>query len=166
MNKLIVVLDDEKRLLEVISEILVDGGYQVKTFPEAKQLIKELPELSNSNLSLILSDIQLPTIGGLELLSSLKMSAWSHVPVIFMTGFVKIETLQAAIQLGAADFLNKPIESNELLNRVCRVIEAADTEKKALERIKHIDPSAEKLIRISEMIRVRNYREAKRQKAS
>ena len=118
MARKILVIDDEQELLEVVEEVLEGNGYQVvtaKSGAEGVQLaIEEEPDL-------IMLDIAMPKMDGLEVLSRLRgIRETSTVPVIMLTGKGSTDNIFQAERNRATEFLIKPVPSGELLHIIQR----------------------------------------------
>jgi type IV pilus assembly protein PilB len=114
----ILVVDDDAGLLELLRELLMAEEYDVITAKdgrEARALIyRESPDL-------ILSDIYMPEMDGLELLEKIRGDlATRHVPVVFLTGAAGVDTQTQAFDLGADGFVNKPVHEKLLLSSIRR----------------------------------------------
>ena len=111
-NPHILIIDDEKDICNLVSDILQDEGYEVATAyngAEAKaQKAKREPDL-------ILLDIWMPDIDGISLLESWRKNGELHCPVIMMSGHGTLEHAIEATKLGAVDFLEKPLTLAKLL---------------------------------------------------
>ncbi|MHC5225764.1 sigma-54-dependent transcriptional regulator [Ignatzschineria sp. LJL83] len=118
----ILIIDDEKDICNLVSDILQDEGYEVATAyngAEAKaQKAKREPDL-------ILLDIWMPDIDGISLLESWRQNGELHCPVIMMSGHGTLEHAIEATKLGAADFLEKPLTLAKLLLVVEKTLEDA-----------------------------------------
>ena len=102
----ICIVDDEPAILNTLSSILEEEGYQVtiaKTGREALAVIQKEPP------NLVLLDIWLPELDGLEVLIHIR-EQFPTVPVILMSGHGSAETAVKAIKLGAYDYLEKPLD--------------------------------------------------------
>ena len=106
MLRNICIVDDEPSILNTLSSILEDEGYQVslaKSGPEALKLIRaEPPEL-------VILDIWMPEIDGLETLKQIRQQ-FPKLMVIMMSGHGSVETAVKATKLGAYDYLEKPLD--------------------------------------------------------
>jgi two-component system response regulator PilR (NtrC family) len=102
----ILVVDDEESIRALLSRVLTSRGYDVQTFARAdaalEHLNKEIPNI-------VISDVVMPGIGGIEFLENLK-EADPEIQVILITGFADIETAVNAIKLGAFDYIQKPLD--------------------------------------------------------
>lgn len=110
----ICIVDDEQSICSTISGILRDEGYEAKTFPDAESFLKELDALQPS---LVLLDIWLPGMDGMQLLKRLQ-ERFPVLPVIMMSGHAGIAAAVDAIKAGAYDFLEKPLHLEVLLDKV------------------------------------------------
>ncbi|HIE33164.1 MAG TPA: sigma-54-dependent Fis family transcriptional regulator [Thermodesulfobacteriaceae bacterium] len=107
----ILVVDDEKSILESLRDILEDEGYQVRCAETGEETLRILEENSPD---LILLDIWLPGMDGLEVLSRIK-KVYPHLPVIIISGHGTIEMAVKAVKLGAFDFLEKPLSYDRVV---------------------------------------------------
>lgn len=128
----ILVIDDEKAIRRSIREILEFEKHQVE---EAEEGQMALNMALKNNYDLILSDIKMPKLDGIELLQKLMDSSISSA-VIMMSGHGTIETAVDAVKIGAYDFLAKPIDLNRLLVSVRNALEKNElvTETKVLKK--------------------------------
>lgn len=117
-NRLVLVVDDEASIRQSLSAILSDEGLSVVEAADGESAIKALIE---HRPSLILLDIWMPGLDGLETLKKIKEIS-PEVPVVMISGHATISTAVAATQLGAVDFLEKPLELTPTIELVRRVI--------------------------------------------
>jgi UDP-3-O-[3-hydroxymyristoyl] N-acetylglucosamine deacetylase len=110
----ICIVDDETSITSTLAGILKDEGYKTLTFPDAESLWQKLDTVKPS---LVLLDIWLPGIDGMQLLKLLHERIPS-LPVIMMSGHAGIEVAVTAIKAGAYDFLEKPLHLEVLLDKV------------------------------------------------
>ncbi len=106
----ILVVDDEINTREGLKQALEEDGYNVLTAGcgnKAKQI------LSKKEVNLLISDLRMPDISGMELLKFTRKSA-PHTAIIIITGFGTIETAVKAMKEGAYDFLTKPVDIDKL----------------------------------------------------
>jgi len=121
----ILIIDDEGAVARSIADILNMEGYWAKTAGDATLA---LTMLNTEQFDLILSDVKLPGISGLELLLRLK-DVHNTVPVIVMSGHGTIDIAVQAMKQGARDYLEKPIDLNRLLKAVKMVFSTPATVK-------------------------------------
>lgn len=131
----ILVVDDEKGICRNIAKILSKNNYEVIPALSAKEALEKM---SKESFSLLISDIVMPEMNGLELLKLAK-SQWPLTKVVMMTAYASTDTALKAVRLGALDYLPKPFTPNELRSTVDKALsgelqEAAttDQEKKAI----------------------------------
>lgn len=111
----VLVVDDEIGIRELLREILEDIGYQVTTASTAAQADVHWAQ---GRLDLVLLDYSLPDRDGLSLVRSWGLTIRRAAPVIILSGYATIDKAVEATQLGAADFLEKPIHLQKLLTAV------------------------------------------------
>ncbi|HZU28206.1 MAG TPA: sigma-54 dependent transcriptional regulator [Bryobacteraceae bacterium] len=119
MSARILVVEDEEKLRRVIELQLRGSGFDVEAAGSAEEGLRRA-----DNAGLILTDLRLPGIDGLELLNRLRAQN-SNVPVIVMTAFGSIETAVQAMKAGAVDFLPKPFSLDHLMAVVTRALEVS-----------------------------------------
>ena len=110
----ILVIDDDEDLRTILRATLEDGGYSVMT---ASDGIDALLKLGAETFDLVLSDVDMPNLDGFRLLEQLSAKGVSP-PVIFVTGRVGGDDEVRGLELGAEDYIRKPIMPNVLLLRV------------------------------------------------
>lgn len=135
-NKTILVVDDEEDLLDIISYNLKKEGFSVLVAENGRAGI----ELARVHLpDLIILDIMMPEIDGIEVCKVLKKDEkMNKIPIVFLTarGEERIEV--QGLDLGADDFLSKPISTQKLLSRIKAVLRRAP-ENKEPEKVLRID---------------------------
>ncbi|MCK5915261.1 MAG: sigma-54-dependent Fis family transcriptional regulator [Deltaproteobacteria bacterium] len=112
--KKIMVIDDEEGLCRMMAAVLMDEGHAVRTFNDPREAV----DLFRPNIwDLVISDIKMPGMSGLEVLQKIKVCE-PDIPVIIITAFATVEMSIQALRNGAYDMLTKPFEPDELLFRV------------------------------------------------
>ncbi len=114
----ICIVDDESSISSTVQSILKDEGYQAIAFPDAESFWQGLDTMEPS---LVLLDVWLPGIDGMQLLKRLH-DRFPLLPVIMMSGHAGIEAAVAAIKAGAYDFLEKPLHLEVLLDKVASAL--------------------------------------------
>jgi DNA-binding NtrC family response regulator len=118
----ILIIDDEQSALELASHILVSDGFRVRVAASVKEGKAMLQ--SDSEISLIITDLRMPDEDGYSMLEFLRENLrFSHIPAIVSSCCTHQDKVSRAIQLGASDFLSKPFNAEALLSRVHRVFE-------------------------------------------
>ncbi len=114
----ILVVDDKDQMRDVLRKFLAAEGYLVETAADAKDALRKFSE---HKFELVLSDIKMPVMDGAELLTEI-LKIDSQAIVILMTAFGSIEAAVAAIKLGAADYVSKPFQMEDVLFRISRAL--------------------------------------------
>src|SRR5256714_10552656 len=112
----ILVADDEQSLVRTLSWILKENGYEVVVAPGGENLLGRLEE---ERPQLLLLDIMMPKVDGLQLLQKMKADdRFRDLPVLMISSMPPEEATVKSLGLGAADFIPKPFRVRELLARV------------------------------------------------
>ncbi|SHO45992.1 sigma-54-dependent transcriptional regulator [Desulfopila aestuarii] len=115
----ILIVDDEPNYLIVLSELLQDEGYEVFTAPGGAKGFEMVKEL---DLDLVITDMQMPEVDGLQLLLNIKEHN-DELPVIMITAYAQVEKAVAAMQAGAFSYLAKPFSNDELLVNIKKAVQ-------------------------------------------
>jgi DNA-binding NtrC family response regulator len=115
----ILIIDDEPHLPHQFARFLKKHGYEVYTAPDGEA---GLLELQRNNIDLVLLDVRLPKMSGLEVLTEIRKNDQA-LPVIMLTAYGDVQTAVAAMKLGALDYLIKGFDLEELLLAVQRGLE-------------------------------------------
>jgi DNA-binding NtrC family response regulator len=129
-NAHILIVDDQESIRHFIEKAMVDEGYQVTTAGEGK---KALALATECLPDLVLLDLRLPDLHGLEVLKKLKEEDADR-QVIIMTAFGDVESAVRAMKLGAHDYINKPINLEQLFITVDKAVES----RKLWRELKHL----------------------------
>ncbi len=121
MSYTILIIDDEPHLPHQFARFLRKHGYEVVTTPDGEA---GLAELQKNVIDLVLLDVRLPGINGLEVLGEIRKQD-TELPVIMLTAFGDVATAVAAMKLGALDYLTKGFDLEELLLSVRRGLETS-----------------------------------------
>lgn len=115
----VMVVDDHPEVLKTLTKILVRRGYEVCSFSNP---VLALEEFQKNKPDIILSDLMMPQMNGIEFLAQVKNISPS-TPFIIMTAFATVETALQATKYGAIDYIVKPFEISklyDLLNKALR----------------------------------------------
>ena len=115
----ILVVDDEEVIREILADFLTMEGFYVRTAEDGSGA---LVELSRERFDLVLTDLKMPNMGGLELLNAIRKHT-PHVVTIIMTGFGTVETAIEAMKQGAYDYVLKPFKVEEVVHTIRRGLE-------------------------------------------
>ena len=124
MNTHILIVDDNPEIRESMNEFLEMTGHDSDTADTAEEALDLLKE---NNYQVVITDIKLPGMSGLELTDLIKKTY--NIDVIVMTGFSKDYSYEEAISKGASDFVFKPVRMEELMLRLKRVLKERDVAK-------------------------------------
>ena len=148
----ILIVDDERSILETLQDILEDEGYAITTAANA-----ELAQaaLKAAEFDMILLDIWMPDVDGITLLRDIRQQG-NLCPVVMISGHGTVETAVEAIQYGAYDYLEKPLTTAKLLVTINRALQSGEQEKQ-ITRLKDQFEPVSKLIGNSDiMVQLRN----------
>ncbi|MAJ60718.1 MAG: hypothetical protein CBC48_12315 [bacterium TMED88] len=118
MSHRILIVDDERSASDYLRVLLEERDFEVRTTSNG---IEALIALENQNYDLVISDIRMPQMDGLELLEHLK-DRWPEVPAIMLTANESVEDVVGAIQLGAINYLVKPASPAALSSAVDKAL--------------------------------------------
>jgi len=117
----ILVVDDEPEMGELVREILQERGHRVRIASDGREALKRLAE---EEIALVLTDLRMKGMQGIELLGEIKRSR-PDTSVILMTAFGSVETAIEAMKQGATDYLIKPIKTEDLVRVTERAVREA-----------------------------------------
>lgn len=111
----VLIVEDEARLRELLTDVTPDMGFEPSAVSSAEQAIAHLDAHADAPPHVVLLDLNLPGMGGLDFLAKLReRRGHAATPVIIMTGFGDLPAAQEAIRLGVTDFLTKPCHLGEI----------------------------------------------------
>lgn len=116
-KKKLLLAEDDQLLASLLTFRLEKGGYEVKLSADGKQVKEYLKE---NTPDIIVSDIMMPYFSGMELIAYVRKELNSQVPIIIISSAGNEENVLNAFELGANDFISKPVSPSELLVRVAR----------------------------------------------
>ena len=122
----ILVVDDETGICQNVKKILAKGNFDVTAANSGREALKMMAE---KPFELVISDVVMPEMNGLQLLKSLKAN-WPQTKTVMMTAYASTNTAMRAIRLGALDYLPKPFTPNELRAMVDQALEGKLIEAK------------------------------------
>lgn len=148
----VLIADDEDDILEVIGEYLKVRGFEVWT---ASDGIDALEIVRAGQVDLVLTDLKMPTMGGIELLSEIRRLD-QPVPTIVMTAFGSVETATRAMKEGAHDYLLKPFKLRDVHSAIVRANEMVrlEREDQRMREVLAFYELAHKILRPEEVPRI------------
>ena len=132
MTPTVLIIDDEKSMLDAISILLRGEGFTPITYQNGREALERIDEIAPD---LVLSDIRMPAISGIDVLEALRKRD-PQIPVILMTAQASLQTAVKAVNEGAFYYLQKPFNNDELVALCRRAVETRrlKTENTALKR--------------------------------
>ena len=124
-NAHILIIDDEKNYLLVLQTLLEDEGYTVTALSDPETALALLQE---SEVDVVVTDMKMPRITGLDVLERVKKQ-WPYIPVLIMTAFGTIESAVETMKYGAFDYITKPFSNDELLLSIHNAVELAQAHR-------------------------------------
>jgi DNA-binding NtrC family response regulator len=117
----IIVVDDEENVLSSVKKVINSK------YPEYELELVNSPEIAlesikAANFQLVLTDLMMPGIDGLELIKKIRTSD-PHLKIIMMTGYATMKTALLAMREGASKYISKPFTRDELINAISSVLE-------------------------------------------
>ena len=120
----ILVIDDDAVACEFLQEALSRAGYEVNAYTSAREALKE----DLTEFDLLLSDIRMPDMDGLEFLRKVHERR-PELPVILMTAFGSLETTMEALRFGASDYISKPFSPDAIRSLVRKALEVRELQQ-------------------------------------
>ena len=152
----IMIVDDSSAIRSIIKAILNEAGYSDLLFAESGE---ELFEQLNTKIDLIILDIILPNINGIDICRTLKSKkGFKDIPVVMVTALTETEPLEQAFAAGAIDYITKPINKVELLARINSILKLKHEtdqrkarEKKLIEVTQKLEAAVKELNQLSSL---------------
>ena len=113
-QKHLCILDDDKSIRWVLEKAFQKENFKVSSFEDAESILKNFEKIKPD---IILSDVRMPGISGIDLVERLKRE-YPHIPIIIMTAFSDLETTVASLQKGAYEYLTKPFDIDNVISIV------------------------------------------------
>jgi len=117
-KKKALVIDDEQIVLDSVGTLLQDKGFEVDVCIKGREGLDWAIE---RNYDVVLTDIRMPDVGGMRVLRDVKR-IHPALPVIMITGYASVDSAVQAMKLGAADYIEKPFEPEQLIDAVNRAL--------------------------------------------
>lgn len=115
----ILIAEDKDEIREILLETLISYNFDCSVAKDGEEALQKCKE---NYFDCILSDIQMPNLSGIDFLA--KINALNYTPpVVFLTALKDSEMVKKALRLGAIDFINKPFETQEIIDVVNRAVQ-------------------------------------------
>jgi len=118
-SKSILIVDDDHDLRFILGDILTEEGFDIHQAETGEQA---LDILDRRGVNLVLTDMKMPGMGGLELFKNCSRR-WPHIPVVILTAHGNVDEALGLIRKGAYDYIAKPYNTQDLLMRISRALE-------------------------------------------
>ncbi|MEG8230865.1 response regulator transcription factor [Candidatus Rickettsia tasmanensis] len=128
----ILIIDDDSRILALLKQFLNKNAFLVST---ASSVIEAKNLLKTSNYDLIILDVMLPEITGLDFATTIR-DAGNNIPIVMLTALSEADDRVKGLEAGASDYITKPFEPRELLLRINNLINNYNNFKKEANIIK------------------------------
>jgi DNA-binding response OmpR family regulator len=116
----ILVCEDDVMTLKALEHKLKNDGHEIISAQNGKQAVEILA--SNEDIDLLLTDLHMPIISGLELITHVRNKMKSNMPIVMLTRVGLEDTVLQAFELGADDYITKPFSPEELSIRIKRLL--------------------------------------------
>ncbi len=124
-NANVLLVDDDRNFLRVLTYHIQDLGFRAVPVPSGREA---LARLGAEKFNLVVTDLKMPEMDGLQLLAEIQKSS-PELPVIVLTAHGSIDKAVEAVKAGAADFLSKPFEKEEIQQAIANVLKLASLEE-------------------------------------
>ena len=128
MEKSVLIVDDEQPIQYLLSKLLENWGYRCEA---ASSGTEALARLRTRQFDLMLLDVRMPGISGLEVLKKSKMD-FPSMPVVMLSAVIDLHIVADAVALGADDYIKKPCDPDDLQTRIQRTMERRKSPNQAV----------------------------------
>jgi DNA-binding NtrC family response regulator len=151
-KKRILLIDNEAGLCRMMEQILLDNGYLARAYTSPQKAVEEFQP---GAWDLVITDIKMPGMSGLEVLQKIKVLS-KDTPVIMITAYATVDMSIQALRKGAYDMLTKPFEPEELIYRVKNALQQSELLEENRELRKELEGkfSFDNIIGTSEVLRI------------
>jgi len=126
MESDVLVVDYSAAIRKILQRVLRQTGMSIRTIHEAGDGQEAVELLAGHRVDLVLTDINMPRMDGLQLLASLKGSAeWRDIPVVMITTEGGETKVAEAVKLGAAGYVRKPFTADQIKEKLAGILEPA-----------------------------------------
>ena len=120
----VLIAEDDTSFRRVLDFQLTEAGYSTTLAENGDEALEQFLKLGHQ---VVLTDLKMPGISGEELLKKI-IQASPNTPVIIITAYGSIRSAEEAVQLGAFQYLTKPVDGNELLHTIRNALKARDSD--------------------------------------
>jgi two-component system chemotaxis response regulator CheY len=124
MESDVLVVDDSAAIRKILQRVLRQTGMAIRTIHEAGDGQEALELLKSQSVDLVLTDINMPKMDGIQLLGALKASSqWQRIPVVMITTEGGETKVGEAVRLGAAGYVRKPFTADQIKEKLAGILE-------------------------------------------
>ena len=126
MESDVLVVDDSAAIRKILQRVLRQTGMAIRTIHEAGDGVEALAVLNAHKVDLVLTDINMPKMDGLQFLASVKSSPqWRQLPVVMITTEGGETKVGEAVKLGAAGYVRKPFTADQIKEKLVGILDTA-----------------------------------------
>jgi two-component system chemotaxis response regulator CheY len=126
MESDVLIVDDSAAIRKILQRVLRQTGMAIRTIHEAGDGLEALELLKGHTVHLVLTDINMPKMDGLQLLGAMKAaSEWQAIPVVMITTEGGEAKVGEAVRLGAAGYVRKPFTADQIKEKLVGILEPA-----------------------------------------
>ncbi|HTS30346.1 MAG TPA: response regulator [Bryobacteraceae bacterium] len=126
MESNILVVDDSAAIRKILQRVLRQTGMSIRSILEAGDGQEALELLKSKSVDLVLTDVNMPKMDGIQLLAALKSAPqWRHIPVLMVTTEGGETKVGEAVKLGAAGYVRKPFTADQIKEKLAGILEPA-----------------------------------------
>jgi len=120
------VVDDSAAIRKILQRVLRQTGMSIRSILEAGDGQEALELLKSKSVDLVLTDVNMPKMDGIQLLAALKSAPqWRHIPVLMVTTEGGETKVGEAVKLGAAGYVRKPFTADQIKEKLAGILEPA-----------------------------------------
>jgi two-component system chemotaxis response regulator CheY len=126
MESDVLVVDDSAAIRKILQRVLRQTGMAIRKIHEAGDGQEALEVMKSQSIHLVLTDINMPKMDGIQLLGALKSSPqWHHIPVVMITTEGGETKVGEAVRLGAAGYVRKPFTADQIKEKLAGILDPA-----------------------------------------
>ena len=126
MESDVLIVDDSAAIRKILQRVLRQTGMAIRTIHEAGDGLEALALLKSQSVHLVLTDINMPKMDGLQLLAAMKgVPEWQSIPVVMITTEGGEAKVGEAVRLGAVGYVRKPFTADQIKEKLVGILEPA-----------------------------------------
>lgn len=149
LNGSILIVDDEENVSKLLNKVFMKEGYETYIAHNGREALEII---DNNNIDIIITDIKMPKMGGIDLLKHVR-EIDSSIKVIMITAFATLETAVDALRMGARDYITKPFNIEEIIQTVRKLTASEDSAKNPREVRGTLESKSNSMKKVIEVIK-------------